>query len=84
MAAMNTPPVLLLARDAISKLATTRDYLAAMRTAFADLAAGRFEVPAVGHVPGVGGMFHIKAAQRAGSPALAVIKVNGNFPNNRA
>src|SRR4030095_247898 len=64
-------------------LATTRDYLAAMQTAFADLAAGRFEVPAVGHVPGVGGMFHIKAAQRAGSPALAVIKVNGNFPNNR-
>jgi ornithine cyclodeaminase/alanine dehydrogenase-like protein (mu-crystallin family) len=27
-------------------------------------------------------MFHIKSAQRAGSPALAVIKVNGNFPNN--
>jgi ornithine cyclodeaminase/alanine dehydrogenase-like protein (mu-crystallin family) len=29
-------------------------------------------------------MFHIKAAQRSGSPALGVIKVNGNFPNNRA
>src|SRR4029453_17238161 len=43
-----------------------------------------FDVPAVGHVPGVGGMFHIKAAQRAGSPALEVIKVNGNFPGNRA
>ncbi len=80
---MSAPPVLLLARDAISKLATTRDYLAAMQTAFADLAASRFEVPAVGHVPGVGGMFHIKAAQRSGSPPLAVIKVNGNFPNNR-
>jgi ornithine cyclodeaminase/alanine dehydrogenase-like protein (mu-crystallin family) len=80
---MSAPPVLLLSRAAISKLATTRDYLAAMQTAFADLAASRFEVPAVGHVPGVGGMFHIKAAQRAGSPALAVIKVNGNFPNNR-
>jgi len=80
---MSAPPVLLFSRDAISKLATTRDYLAAMQTAFADLAASRFEVPAVGHVPGVGGMFHIKAAQRAGSPPLAVIKVNGNFPNNR-
>jgi alanine dehydrogenase len=80
---MNTPPVLLLSRNAISQLATTRDYLAAMQTAFADLAAGRFDVPAVGHVAGVGGMFHIKAAQRAGSPALAAIKVNGNFPNNR-
>jgi alanine dehydrogenase len=83
MPRMNAPPVLLLARDAISKLATTGDYLAAMQTAFADLAASRFEVPAVGHIPGVGGMFHIKAAQRTGLPALAVIKVNGNFPDNR-
>ncbi len=82
MAAMNAPPVLLLSRTAISKLATTRDYLEAMQTAFGDLAEGRFDVPAVGHVPGIGGMFHIKAAQRAGSPALAVIKVNGNFPDN--
>jgi ornithine cyclodeaminase/alanine dehydrogenase-like protein (mu-crystallin family) len=53
-----------------------------MQTAFADLARGRFEVPQVGHVPGIGGMFHIKSAQRGGSPALAVIKVNGNFPEN--
>jgi ornithine cyclodeaminase/alanine dehydrogenase-like protein (mu-crystallin family) len=27
-------------------------------------------------------MFHIKSAQRSGSPALAAIKVNGNFPEN--
>lgn len=80
---MNAPPVLLLTRSAIARLATTQDYLAAMQTAFADLAAGRFDVPAVAHVPGIGGMFHIKSAQRAGSPALAVIKVNGNFPSNR-
>lgn len=83
MTVMSTPPVLLLSRRTIAELATTRDYLAAMHTAFAGLAAGRFEVPTVGHVPGVGGMFHIKSAQRAGSPALAAIKVNGNFPNNR-
>ncbi|HET9445100.1 MAG TPA: hypothetical protein VFO35_02520, partial [Steroidobacteraceae bacterium] len=81
---MNAPPVLLLSRNAISKLATPRDYLNAMRTAFMDLAHGLFAVPAVGHIPGVGGMFHIKSAQRAGSRALAVIKVNGNFPDNAA
>ena len=79
---MNAPPVLLLSRSAISKLATTRDYLEAMQTAFAQLADGQFEVPPVAHVPGVSGMFHIKSAQRAGSPTLAAIKVNGNFPNN--
>ena len=81
---MDAPPVMLLSRSAISRLATPRDYLAAMQTAFADLAAGHFEIPGVGHVPGIGGMFHIKSAQRAGSPALAVIKVNGNFPGNGA
>lgn len=81
---MKTPPVLLLSRSAIAKLATTGDYLEAMQTAFADLARGRFDVPAVAHVRGVGGMFHIKSAQRAGSPALAAIKVNGNFPDNAA
>ncbi|HEY7640707.1 MAG TPA: ornithine cyclodeaminase family protein [Steroidobacteraceae bacterium] len=81
---MNAPPVLLLSRSAISGLATTRDYLAAMQAAFSELAQGRFEVPQVAHVPGVGGMFHIKSAQRGGSPALAAIKVNGNFPENVA
>jgi alanine dehydrogenase len=81
---MNVPPVLLLSRTAISNLATTRDYLDSMRTAFADLAQGRFDVPAVAHVAGVGGMFHVKSAQRAGVRALAVIKVNGNFPDNGA
>lgn len=80
---MNAPPVLLLSRSAIAKLATSRDYLDTMQTAFADLATGRFDVPAVAHVPGIGGIFHIKSAQRAGSPALAVIKVNGNFPGNK-
>jgi alanine dehydrogenase len=81
---MDTRPVLLLSRSAIANLATPRDYLTAMQTAFAELAAGRFAVPDVAHVPGIGGMFHIKSAQRAGSPSLAVIKVNGNFPDNAA
>src|SRR5262245_22235587 len=79
---MKAPPVLLLSRRAIAGLATTQDYLAAMQTAFADLADGRFGVPDVAHVPAVGGMFHVKSAQRGGSPALAAIKVNGNFPQN--
>jgi alanine dehydrogenase len=79
---MTVSPVLLLSRGAIARLATTRDYLDAMQAAFADLANGRFEMPQVGHVPGVGGMFHIKSAQRGGSPPLAAIKVNGNFPEN--
>jgi alanine dehydrogenase len=71
-----------LSRRAISRLATTRDYLSAMQTAFENLARGDFETPHVGHVSGVGGMFHIKSALRGGSPARTVIKVNANFPDN--
>jgi alanine dehydrogenase len=74
--------MLFLARRAISRLATTRDYLSAVQTAFESLAQGGFETPHVGHVPGVGGMFHIKSALRGASPARAVIKVNANFPEN--
>jgi alanine dehydrogenase len=77
-------PILLLSRDVVARLATPADYLACMRSAFADMAADRFAMPSVGHIPGIDGAFHIKAACRRASPALAVIKVNGNFPENGA
>jgi ornithine cyclodeaminase/alanine dehydrogenase-like protein (mu-crystallin family) len=78
------PSLLLLSAEVVSRLATPADYLECMRGAFADMAAGRFEMPNVGHLPGIDGGFHIKAACRTGHPALAAIKVNGNFPQNRA
>lgn len=77
-------PILLLSRDAVARLATPADYLECMRSAFADMAAGRFEAPSVGHLPGIDGAFHIKGAYRSAAPALAAIKVNGNFPGNAA
>lgn len=40
------------------------------------------EISNVGQVPGIDGAFHIKAAGRALAPAYAVVKVNGNFPEN--
>ena len=73
---------LVLSRDTLAQLATTSDYLAAMRSAFADLAERRFELPAVGHIPAEGGAFHIKSARRTGPRPLVAIKVNGNFPGN--
>jgi ornithine cyclodeaminase/alanine dehydrogenase-like protein (mu-crystallin family) len=75
---------LLLSRTKVAALATTRDYLVAMRTAFADLADRRYDLPSVGHVPAEGGAFHIKTAVRQGSTRLAVIKVNGNFQRIRS
>jgi alanine dehydrogenase len=79
---MTAPPTLLLSRALISKLATPKEYIDAIRTAFADLAEGHLHLPSVAHVSGIGGTFHIKAAGRVAAPAFAAVKVNGNFPNN--
>jgi alanine dehydrogenase len=81
---MPSPPTLLLSRALISRLATPKDYLSAMRLAFADMGQGRIELSSVGHVSGIDGAFHIKAARRVVAPAFAVVKVNGNFPQNGA
>jgi alanine dehydrogenase len=81
---MLAPPTLLLSRALISRLATPKNYLAATRSAFADLAEGRIEIATVGHVAGIDGAFHIKAARRPVEPSFAVVKVNGNFPQNGA
>ena len=81
---MSAPATLLLSRALVSQLATPKDYLSAMRLAFADLAEGRVELSGVGHLSGIDGAFHIKAARRAAAPTFAVVKVNGNFPHNGA
>lgn len=56
-----------LSRSKVAELGTTKDYLAAMRTAFADLANQRYVVPNVGNIPADDGAFHIKAGWRQGS-----------------
>jgi ornithine cyclodeaminase/alanine dehydrogenase-like protein (mu-crystallin family) len=80
----SAPPTLLLSRSAIAGLATTRDYLDAMQQAFKGLAQQRYRLPDVQHVPAEGGAFHVKSAARLDRPALAVVKINGNFPGNAA
>jgi len=76
------PPTLLLSRGVIAGLATTRDYLDAMQIAFSGLADGRYRMPDPLHLPANAGAFHVKSATRPDSPALAVVKINGNFPGN--
>jgi ornithine cyclodeaminase/alanine dehydrogenase-like protein (mu-crystallin family) len=78
------PPTLLLSRSVITGLATTRDYLDAMQQAFTGLAEQHYRLPEVQHVPAEGGAFHVKSAARLDRPALAVVKINGNFPGNAA
>jgi alanine dehydrogenase len=76
------PPTLLLSRSVVAGLATTQDYLAAMHDAFTGLAEKSYQLPDTAYVPAEGGGFHVKSASQLGAGAMAVIKVNGNFPGN--
>jgi len=78
----SAPPTLLLSRSVIAGLATTQDYLAAMHDAFTGVAKQSYQLPDAAYVPATGGGFHVKSASRRGPGAVAVIKVNGNFPGN--
>lgn len=72
----------ILSQAQIAALASPRDYIAAVEGAFRSLAAGDVVSLPVGHVPGVEGGFHLKAAVSSLEPRRAVIKINGNFPGN--
>jgi alanine dehydrogenase len=75
---------LLLTREVIASRVPPDAYVDAIRAAFRRLAAAELETPAVGHVPGCGGAFHIKAAASLTGVRRAAVKINGNFPDNPA
>jgi alanine dehydrogenase len=75
---------LVLTRADIVRLVEPQAYLEAVHEAFRRLGAGEIETPAVGKVPALDGAFHIKSAIGTRAPQRAVVKVNGNFPNNVA
>lgn len=81
---VHPPRTLLLSRSTIATLATSADYLSSARAAFIELDERRYQLSEVGHVSAASGAFHIKACARSGSPSLAAVKVNGNYPDNPA
>lgn len=73
---------LILTGPEIAALMTPRDYRLAVEAGFLAFAEGLSVTPAPMHIPGAGGGgFHMKGAGAGGYMAL---KVNGNFPGNRA
>ena len=75
---------LVLTRADIVRLVAPQAYLEAVHDAFRRLGAGEIATPDVGKVPAVEGAFHIKSAISTAALHRAVVKVNGNFPNNAA
>src|ERR1051325_10834740 len=75
---------LILTRSDIARLMRFSDYVAAVEQAFVRQAAGQAEAPAPMHIPGEGGGFHVKGAALSGAGHYVAVKINGNFPGNRA
>ncbi len=77
-------PVRLLTRRDLSTLLRPADYLDAMDIAFRAVSDGRAQVPPPWHLEARGGAFHGKGAVIDHDGVYAVLKFNGNFPDNAA
>jgi alanine dehydrogenase len=75
---------LLLSRPDIAGLMAPSDYLEAVETGFRAAAEGRAEGPAPMALPAEGGTFHAKGAVLRLDGVRVVLKLNGNFPDNKA
>jgi alanine dehydrogenase len=76
---------LVLNRDEIASLFTLDEYIAAVESAFAAYAEGRTLAPALMHVDGIGGEFHVKAGGvDVGGRSFFGLKANGGFFGNGA
>lgn len=82
--ASNTPEVLLLSGDDISRLLTWADAVAAVEAAFRALGDGHAPAPGIlgFHIPDGG--FHIKAGFSARQDGYFATKINANLPGNSA
>lgn len=78
------PPLIVLPKQELTALMPFGEYVEAVADAFRMHAEGRSISPPPMHIPADGGGFHVKAGSLPIGPGYTAIKVNGNFPNNRA
>jgi alanine dehydrogenase len=76
--------LILLSRHDLTALMPFGEYVEAVADAFRMHAEGRSTLPPPMHIPADGGGFHVKAGCLPIGPGYTAIKVNSNFPNNRA
>ena len=75
--------VILSQRD-LGELMTFTDYVEAVTEGFQLLAQGRCESPLPIEIAGQYGTFHVKAGSLPRGPGYMAVKINGNFPGNKA
>src|SRR6476620_6522444 len=78
------PPLIVLPKQELTALMPFGEYVDAVADAFRLHAEGRSVSPPPMHIPADGGGFHVKAGSLPIGPGYTAIKVNANFPHNRA
>ncbi len=78
------PSLIVLSKQDLAALMPFGAYVDAVADAFRLHAQGRSVSPPPMHIPAAGGGFHVKAGSLPIGPGYTAIKVNGNFPDNRA
>lgn len=78
------PSLIVLSRQDLTTLMPFGEYVEAVAEAFRMHAEGRSTLPPPMHIPADSGGFHVKAGSLPIGPGYTAIKVNANFPNNRA
>lgn len=76
--------LLILSRREVARLMDYAGYVDAVEAAFRAAIDGRAVAPPAAAIHLPEGSFHAKGAALLGDPASVAIKLNGNFPNNRA
>ena len=75
---------LVLSGNDLRALMRFEDYVEAVAEAFRLLAEGRCRSPAPTEIPARDGTFHVKAGGLPRGAGYVAVKINGNFPSNRA
>src|SRR5215204_519010 len=76
--------LLVLSRSDLRALMQFDDYVEAVAEAFQLLAEGRCLSPVPTEIPAQGGTFHTKAGALPRGAGYVAVKINGNFPSNKA
>ena len=76
--------ILVLSRGDLRALMRFEDYVEAVAEAFQLLADGRCQSPVPTEIPVKDGTFHIKAGGLLRGSGYVAVKINGNFPSNKA
>lgn len=79
-----SPPLVVLSKQDLTALMPFGAYVDVVADAFRLHAEGRSVSPPPMHIPAEAGGFHVKAGSLPIGAGYTAIKVNGNFPNNRA